>query len=185
MKGINFYESHHGTNREMTAEIMAQLFDAARNGDDLKEQKKVIDRQWQKCWNPNYNSDDPEGSGDEEDEDEDEALSSEVQVYLGHNSCSNKIVYSMNFSIQDRLELLSATVRGLTKSYLKQVMNEIGCYGSGTNRDMAEAIVISLESTAKCGGDLKEEKKIIKSIDPDWGCCADDADSSNEGEDEE
>lgn len=64
-------------------------------------------------------------------------------------------------------------------------MREIGCYGGGTNRDMADSIASYLEGEAACGSDLVEEGRVIKRVHRQcWGGCIGDEDDSQEDEED-
>ncbi|KIJ26987.1 hypothetical protein M422DRAFT_37992 [Sphaerobolus stellatus SS14] len=120
----------------MTTWIMIYMRGMAVEGNDLKEEKKIVKRVYSECW----------GRCAEDSESEDE----------GDNGISDSL------ATKDRLEVL---VEGLIKDSLRQAIKSLPSYResrSGTNKQMAANIMKHLRERAECGearGDHRENPR--------------------------
>lgn len=122
-----------------------------------------------------------EADSEEADSEDEVGISDEAQV--GLFLCTLRW-YLAHRQTKARLDHIDSMVSGLTKAYLKSIMNSLAIYGGGTNRDMAAMIVESLRIEAQGGGDLVTEEKVCQGVYREcYGPgCGSDSEEDSEGE---
>ncbi|KIJ26988.1 hypothetical protein M422DRAFT_785067, partial [Sphaerobolus stellatus SS14] len=86
--------------------------------------------------------------------------------------------------VEARLKYIQSLVGSLSKRFLEDIMKQVSYYGpQGTNREMANCIVVHLRGMAAQGDNLKMEEKLVRRV---YGqCWGPDEESNSESEEDE